>query len=487
MKNIIGRNQEIQQLNEILISNEAEFVAVYGRRRVGKTFLIREFFQKKGFYIEFTGVKDGGKHHQLARFTEKLTQIFYPDVQIRPFASWHEAFKLLTNELEKLPKSKKIVLFFDELPWMATKKSGLMQALDYFWNTCWSQWRQLKLIVCGSAASWMLDHLINAKGGLYNRLTRTLLLSPFDLTQTQLFLKSNSLDFKHKPILDIFLIMGGIPHYLKQIKKSKSIIQNIDSICFQPDGLLFNEFSRLYPSLFDDPELSMRIMRIIAQHHYGIGKEKIITLAGKQSGGRFDKRLEELEASGFIQRFIPYGHKIRDQFFRVIDPYSLFYLSWIAEFAEQRIIMPKHKSYWTTISGTPAWYSWAGYAFENVCYQHIDKILTALGLTNIPCKIGSWNYSPQKNSLDQQGAQIDLLFDRADDTITLCEIKYSNQAFVIDKAYAKVLANKIQTFERYFPTSKQIHLALITTIGLKKNIWSEELIQQVITLDDLFV
>ena len=399
MNKIIGREREIELLKEIWLSPSAEFLAVYGRRRVGKTFLIRNFFQPKGFYLEFTGIKDGHKHEHLERFTDTMVKKFYPlpPSHFKSPENWHAAFEWLSQELEKLPKTKRITLFFDELPWMATKKSGLIQALDYFWNTRWSQWRQLKLIVCGSAASWMLDQLINAKGGLHNRITKMLQLKPFDLLQVKKFLVHRDIHLKSTHILDIYMIMGGIPHYLEQIKKSKSVIQNIDSICFQQDGHLYQEFSRLYPALFDNPELSMQIMRAIARHHYGISKEKLVQEVGKTSGGRFDKRLNELEASGFIQGFIPYGHNKRDQFFRVVDEYTLFYLDWIAEFAEHRALALKNKSYWTNASNTPSWYNWAGYAFENICLKHIDNILEALGISHINCKIGSWRYVPKKN------------------------------------------------------------------------------------------
>ena len=227
-------------------------------------------------------------------------------------------------------------------------------------------------------------------------------------------------------------------------------------------------------------------MRAIARHHYGISKETLVQEVGKTSGGRFDKRLNELEVSGFIQGFIPYGHNKRDQFFRVVDEYTLFYLDWIAEFAEHRALALKNKSYWTNASNTSSWYNWAGYAFENICLKHIDNILEALGISHINCKIGSWRYVPKKKS-SESGTQIDLLFDRDDNNITLCEIKYSHKAFIIDKSYAQNLKNKIETFERYFPTHKQINLVLITPVGLKRNIWSEELISQDINLIDLFV
>ena len=278
--------------------------------------------------------------------------------------------------------------------------------------------------------------------------------------------------------------MGGIPHYLEQIKKSKSVAQNIDSICFQQDGILYHEFSRLYPALFDNPELSIRIMRSIARRHYGISKEDLIQELGKTSGGRFDKRLDELAASGFIQGFVPYGHKKRDQYFRVTDEYTLFYLDWIAEFAEQRVLTLKNTAYWAGVSNTPAWYNWAGYAFENFCLKHIDHIMRALGIEHIPCKIGSWRHAPPRKS-PELGTQIDLLFDRADNTITLCEIKYSHGPFAVDKAYAQQLKNKIEVFERYFHTNKQVNLVLITPVNLKPSIWSDELISQSINLLDV--
>jgi AAA+ ATPase superfamily predicted ATPase len=484
MKKIIGRNKELDILNTIWNAKEAVFASIYGRRRVGKTFLIRNFFQNKGIYLEITGTKDGTIYDQLTNFIESFTNTFYPNLSLRTPTTWRQAFKLLTQKITEFPKSKKIIIFLDELPWLATKRSRFIQNLDYFWNRHWSQLANVKLIVCGSAASWMLDNLINAKGGLYNRITNILLLQPFTLSETKMFFTSNNIKLSEKQIVDIYMIMGGIPYYLNQIKKSKSVIQNINDLCFQPDGLLYNEFPRLFKSLFDSHEIHSKIVQVIAKNRYGIQFKELAKKVGKSSGGRFRKRLAELEAAGFVQKFVPYGKKTRDHYYRIIDEYTMFYLHWIKPAIETEINLDNN-NYWQITSQTPNWQSWAGYAFESLCYKHINKIRLALGLDKIPCKIGSWRYIP-KPGTKQRGAQIDLLFDRRDDVITLCEIKYSINKFSIDKDYASILANKIKIFTNHFKTNKQITMAMITTMGLKKSIWTEDLITNEVTLSDLF-
>ena len=484
MKNIIGRRREIFALNQILSSKKAEFVAVYGRRRVGKTYLIQQTLSHKEVYMECTGLKDGNLHTQLNNFIKSFEKTFYPTLSLHAPQNWQEAFELVTREIKKIPKSKKIILFFDELPWLATKKSGLLQALDYCWNTQWSRIPNFKLVVCGSAASWMLNYLINAKGGLYNRITKSLLLAPFTLEETKQFLESKKLKLTEKQILDVYMVMGGVPYYLNQIQATKSLAQNIDDICFRKDGLLYAEFPRLFKSLFDAVDLNLHIVREIAKHRYGISFIQLIKKTGKKTGGRFKERLAELEAAGFIQSFLPYGRKKRDHYYRVIDEYTLFYLKWIQEIINGRSL-PKSGSYWTHKLTGPAWQSWAGYAFEGICYKHADKVIKALGIEGIGCLIGNWRCIPPPGQ-KEQGAQIDLLLDRDDGAISLCEIKYSTSQFSIDKSYAKNLANKMEIFREQNHLQKQIFWVVITTVGLKRNIWSEDLISDVVLLKDLF-
>ncbi len=483
-ENIFGRDSEIKILDSLWKSPEAEFLAIYGRRRVGKTHLIREYFsQKQCVYFEITGQKDGHLQDQLENFTQILSKTFFNNIPLRSPSSWKEAFELLTKEIEKSPKSQHTVIFLDELPWLATKKSGMLQAIDYYWNRFWSRYPKLFLIVCGSAASWMLDNLINAKGGLHNRLTKTILLQPYDLKGVQLFLSHRDIHLNRKQILDLYMVFGGIPHYLKQVEKGKSALQIINKVCFRPDGLLHTEFDRLFQSLFSNAEDNLSIIKAIAKHQHGISRKDLIKTTKIPSGGTLNKRLKELESAGFIQSYIPYGRKIKDHYYRVIDEYCYFYLRWIEPFKKTGI--SQGKEYWQTKGRTAAAIAWSGYAFENICLKHADQIRKALELHNISCEIGSWKFSPAPGKKDS-GAQIDLLFDRDDGVITICEIKYSEKLFVLDKAEAKNIMNKTEVLEKHIFANKQTTVALITTMGLKPNIWSQELIHHVVTLEDLF-
>jgi AAA+ ATPase superfamily predicted ATPase len=481
---LIGRTAESNFLNQAWKSKDPQFIAVYGRRRVGKTFLIREYFINKGTYFELVGLKDGNMQDQLLNFAESFAKTFYPNLKIQTPKSWREAFELLTQELNKLASHKKITIFLDELPWLATKRSDLMQSLDHFWNTNWSRRPNLKLIVCGSAASWMLDNLINAKGGLHNRLTHSLLLQPYNLSQTKAFLSSRGIKLNNKQVLDIYMITGGIPHYLKNIQKSKSAIQNINELCFTANGLLFNEFPRLFASLFEKSTLHLRIVREIAKKRYGISIQDLSKKIDIKTGGTLTHILNELTAAGFIQKFLPYGRKKRDQYYRIIDEYSFFYLTWIEPYKNQEII-DEQSNHWLLASQTTAWKSWAGYTFESICYKHINKIRHTLGLDHIHCHISNWRHLPKKLAAED-GAQIDLLIDRDDGIVNLCEIKFHQKKLIIDKTLARNLIKKMDIFEQVFPSEKQLSLTLITSAGIKENIWSEDLIDNHTTLNDLF-
>ncbi|NGX29143.1 MAG: hypothetical protein K940chlam1_01340 [Candidatus Anoxychlamydiales bacterium] len=481
---IIGREKEIDTLNKIFKSKEAEFLAIYGRRRVGKTFLIREYFEKKGFFIEIIGIKDISLSQQIENFLKVISEMFFEGIQLKNTGNWMDAFKILDEKIRTIKKSCKIILFFDETPWFATRKSGFIQALDYYWNRHWSRISNLILIACGSAASWMLDHLIHAKGGLHNRLTRRILLEPFNLKETKKFLLSRSIKLKNKQILDLYMVFGGVPYYLKEIEKGKTASQIIDRTCFGKDGLLFSEFTYLFHSIFDMADINLVIIKEISKKANGISREELTRTTKISSGGTLNKRLEELEASGFIHSFFPIGKKKRDRFYRVIDEYTLFYLKWIKPLKESSK-SSEYKGYWKNIIKNSIVNTWSGYAFECICLKHINEIKRALDLENIACKIGSWKFIPKKGS-KKIGTQIDLLFDRNDNAITLCEIKYCKNLFLIDKSYGKSLQNKIDIFESNYKTNKQVFLAMITTEGLKKNLWEKELVDSSVELKDLF-
>lgn len=484
MQKIVARHREIELLEKCLNSKNAEFIAVYGRRRIGKTFLIRSFFSTQKNYFEITGMKDGKLSDHLMNFSEALSRKFFNGLPILPPKNWRDAFSLLTSELKKIPKTERVVLFFDELPWLASKKSQFMAHLDYIWNTQWSLMPNLILIVCGSAAFWVIDHLIHAKGGLHNRLTQTILLEPFTLAETNEFLRSKSMRLIKKQVLELYMAIGGVPHYLNAIEKGKTAAENIGNLCFQRNGLLYDEFPTLFRSLFDAAEINLKIIRLIAENRYGISRTKLLDSISLKTGGTFNKRMEELEAAGFIQSFVPYGKKNKDHYYRIIDEYSLFYLKWI-EPVVKRGYKVDPVSHWMNKIQTSSYQSWGGYSFEGICIKHVNFIRKALGLDKVACETGSWRFIPGKKK-DEQGVQIDLLFDREDGAIHLCEIKYSLDKFKIDKSYAQSLLTKMDVFEKNFKSKKQLFLTLISTFGIQESIWSQELISNQVTMDVFF-
>ncbi len=482
-RKIIGRREEQKLLKSRLASKDAEFIALYGRRRVGKTYLVKHAIETARLRsIEATGLKGGSTHRQLEIFIRAFEKAFQPAYPIALPTDWIKAFDLLTKAIDNLPKSKSFVIFLDELPWMATQKSGFLEALDHFWNTEWVNRANIKLIVCGSAASWMLDNLINAEGGLHNRLTISLLLKPFNLQETAEFLASRSLRMSPGQVLDLYLIMGGIPFYLKAVEKGLSAMQNINQLCFTANGLLYGEFDRLYSSLFKNSEAYIEIIKVIATNPQGIDQvtlEKGLKLTA--SGGTLTKRLSALEAAGFIISFVPYGREKKGIYYRIIDEYTLFYLRWIKPAINRIKLATSQANYWQSKCQSASWKSWVGYAFEAFCYKHIDQIARALKI-NTGFNVGTWRYLPK--SKKEKGVQIDLLLDCDDGIIHVVEVKYSKNLFRITKQYAAQLGDKIDTFGEQLKIKKDIYLTMVTVEGLLDNSYADELVDDEIILDD---
>jgi len=483
---IIVRNAEKKLLKDILNSTRSEFVALWGRRRVGKTYLIKAFFKQADcLFFHVTGSNDDPINTQIKRFVTEIGTKFYNGAELKPPKTWEEVLEQLTKAMLTVPKGKKVVLFFDEFPWLATQKSGLLQALDYYWNRFWVDNNRLKLIICGSSASWIIKNIVNNKGGLHNRITQLIELKPLSLNDTKIYLHHFGVTLNNKQILQIYMAMGGIPHYLNSIKKGLSATQNIDQICFRENGILFKEFDNLYSSLFNHHEIYIDLIKIIAKHHYGISQEEIIKQYKKASrGGRIVRRLKDLEESGFVISFIPYKHKQKGIYYRIFDEYTLFHLDWIEPITKTIQKLERREGYWESKSNTAAWKVWCGYAFESICYKHIANIRKALKI-NLAAEVGSWRYSSKKYTYEE-GAQIDLLFDRPDGIINLCEIKYTDLPFVIDKQCRQNLVRKAEIFRRYTKIDKQIFFTFIAANGIKPNLYSEELVANVVTLEDFF-
>jgi len=481
---IIGRKEEQTELIEVFNSKKAEFVVLYGRRRIGKTFLIEQFFRsKKCIFFHVTGIQDGLLKEQLAQFAKAIGETFYKGAKIEVANSWMQAFEELNNVITKAPQPTKFVIFIDELPWMATKRSRILQALDYYWNHYWSKNNKLKLVVCGSSASWIIKNIIYNKGGLHNRYTCNLLIKPFSLNETKEFLKYRNIKFNNKQVLQLYMVVGGVPHYLDKIKKNLSAAQNIDQLCFRENGFLFSEFDKLFKSLFDDAKIYIELIKIISKLREGVTRSYIEQHSKlSKKGGTLTDRLNDLEQAGFIKSFLPFKHQRQGVYYRIIDEYTYFYLKWIEP--EKKIFLSNESEndYWVHSSNTAMYYAWMGYSFESVCYKHINLIQKSLKIPG-GSKAGTWRFSPKKGSKDK-GAQIDLLFERKDDSITICEIKCTDKPFLIDKKYYDILMNKVAVYQKISKTTKNIFVAFISVSGIKKSVYANN-VTGVVTLDNL--
>ena len=390
--------------------------------------------------------------------------------------NWFDAFILLIKHLESSGNSRQKVVFFDELPWLATNRSGFLRALSYFWNS-WADRQNVIVIICGSAASWMIQKVVNHKGGLHNRITRRIFLKPFNLSETEAFLESKNIFLDRYQILQIYMAMGGIPHYLDAVEEGLSATQNIDQICFSDSGLLNREFSRLYSALFDNSENHITIIRALSTKNQGMTRQELIKNTKFSDGGGLTKVLEELTESGFISKYYPFGKKKRKLIYRLTDEYSLFYLNFMENKTHEE------DTVWQKLSQTQTYKTWSGYAFESICLKHIPQIKKALSIAGIYSESASFY---QKGEKKMEGAQIDLVIDRNDQVINLFEIKFYNEEFTISKEYADKLRKKMSVFRLVTKTKKQLFYMMITTFGLKKNQHSIGLIVNDLTIDDLF-
>ncbi len=473
---IIGRETEKGILNQLLESKQAELLAIYGRRRVGKTFLIRTFFEEN-LTFELTGILDGSFKEQLENFAITLTNFSQSSIPVGVPDNWIQAFQLLKIYIESINSNKKQVIFIDEFPWLDSRKSGFLSAFDHFWNSWASRRDNLIVVICGSAASWMIQNILGNRGGLHNRVTQRIRLQPFSLKETELYLKSQSINLDKYQILQLFMVMGGIPHYLRDIRKGQSFDQNIDRMCFSKDGVLRNEFQYLYPALFEKPERHIDVIRSLANKNEGLTRTEIIKTASLSSGGSISKLLGELLESGFITNYIPYDKNSKDVIYKLTDEYSLFYLKFIEQSKDSG------DGTWIQKSTTSSWKSWSGFAFENICQKHIKSIKKALGIGAIYTEHSAWRYVSKS---EEKGCQIDLLIDRADRCMNICEIKFSNKEYIITKKYAEELDYKRRAFLQKSNTNKTLFLTMITTYGIMNNDYASNLIQSSLKMEILF-
>ena len=469
---IIGRKEEQQILHSAVQSENSEFVAVYGRRRVGKTYLIRETFGYK-FTFQHTGLAKGNTKEQLFSFAISLRDAGYDDCPIPK--SWLEAFSLLSAYLKNSTDEKKIV-FLDELPWMDTPRSNFISAFEHFWNGWASARKDIVLIICGSATSWIINKVINDHGGLHNRVTKQIALQPFTLKECEMFAKSKGLEMSRYQLAECYMVLGGIPYYWSLLEKGLSLAQNIDKIIFAKNGKLSNEFNQLYASLFKSPEQYIDIVTALGKKKAGMTREEIIAATDKYSNGALSKVLDELEYCGFIRKYNGFDKKSKQAIYQLIDNYTLFYF----KFIQQNENNDEH--FWSASIDSAMHRAWSGLAFERLCMAHTQQIKVALGISGVLSNVYSWRKEADETS---DGAQIDLLIDRNDQVINLCEMKYSLSEYAIDAEYEQKLRNKKSAFIDATNTRKAVHLTMVTTFGIKANAHSG-IVQNEVKLDDLF-
>ncbi len=472
---IIGREQQSKILQSLLKDKKSHFIAITGRRRVGKTYLIDQIY-KDNIAYRVTGIQNADTDAQVINFTQKVIE--YSKVPlIGTLRNWQETFIYFKAYLERLSKRKKHVIFIDELPWIATARSGFIQGLAHLWNDFISKQPHFILVVCGSATSWISKKIINDKGGFHNRLSHIIKLKPFTLRETKLFLKSRKVNLTDNAITEIYMAMGGIPFYLEQIQKGESPTVAIDRLCFANDGLLKYEYENLYKALFDYPENHEAIVKTLATSQSGLTREDIIKKSKVDPGGPYTRTMDDLITSGFVIEETPYGRKKRGALYRLIDEYSVFY---------HKFIKPNRnsgKGIWQQLSAKQAYKIWTGYAFETLCLKHIDQIKIALGITNVYTENYSYRYTGSK---EDKGFQIDLIIDRNDNSINLCECKYYNIGYKIDKQYAANLQRRKADFIAQTKTKKLVFNTMISNHSIVKNQYSLDVVDSSIIVSDLF-
>lgn len=465
---IVARNKEISELKEIASVEQAQLVAVYGRRRVGKTFLVREDFEYD-FTFYHTGLSGGSYHDQLSHFQVSLSK--YGMTPAKAPENWLEAFSMLEDLLARAENPhKNRVVFLDELPWMDTKNSRFITGFEAFWNGWASAQRHLTVIICGSATSWMTNKILRNYGGLHNRVTMRIHLQPFSLKDCEEYASKSGLVINRQQIVECYMIMGGIPYYWSLLSRGMSLDQNVDHLFFSPDGELFDEFSSLYRSLFRNPEPYLKIIQELGKKKRGMSTEEISSASKMQKNGHLSSCLSDLESCGFIREYVPYGKRKKNSLWQLIDNYTLFYYQFLERKKE------KDDRYWTNSIGTPVRNTWAGLAFEMLGLQHLSQIKKALGISGIVSAACSWQ---------TRGAQIDLLIDRKDQVVNICEMKYCGDEYIIDSETAAGLRRKRELFMAETGCKKAVHITLVTPYGVKHNSHANE-IQSVVTFDDLF-
>ncbi len=474
---MVGRKKEIEELNKLYNSKKAELIAIYGRRRIGKTYLVDETF-KGHITFRHAGLSPADENKK-GMLKAQLEHFFY-SLKLHGMrnskkpGSWLEAFFMLEKYLEEIDDGSRQLVFLDELPWLDTPRSGFMTAFEGFWNTWGCHRDNLMVVVCGSANSWILDKLVNNHGGLYNRVTYEIKLLPFTLKECEEFFESKNVKLSRYDIAQSYMILGGVPYYMGYFQSGQSLAQNIDNIFFAKQAKLRDEYDRLFASIFSNPEVMKGIVKLLYTRNAGYTRSEILERTAIQDGGSFSQSINALIASDFVMKYVPFG-KGKKEHYKLVDPFCLFYLHFVEKKKEL------DENFWMNNMSSQQVISWRGFAYENICFNHISQIKRALGISGVITKQSAWS----KKGDDEEGTQIDLLIFRNDNVVNMCEIKYYSDTFVVNKEYYKVILHRQELLTKEISPKVSIHNTLITTFGLNYNEYSG-IFANTVTLDDLF-
>lgn len=469
----VGREQEIGQLKSALSLKESSFIALYGRRRVGKTALIRHFcLTEKLNTFEFSGTVDFSNSQHLILFSNAVKPLIYHE---KAPENWIDAFLLLEQWVKSSDENEKKIIFFDEVPWIDRPKSGFLGALSYFWNSFCTKRNDIILIICGSAASYMLKKVINNKGSLHGRLTKIIPVEQFDLPTVKLLLATAGFSLSDKSAADAYMAFGGVAKYLSSLDKSKTLADNITELCFKKGGLLKHEYKELYTSLFRNAKNHYAIMDALSQKWSGYTQKELAEIA-KVTEAYVKQPLEELLASGFVSATQKFNQSKRDMIYRASDCFSFFYTRWMKN---------GNIGDWNNIISTTEYSVWSGLAFESLCHMHTDHIKAVLGIFGIETAARYWHYVP-KNS-DEQGSQIDLMLEHLNRSrnIDIIECKYYSGKFTVTKQYRDELLRKKAVFNEKTGHRYNIRLIFVTPYGVERNGYYDEVVNRDITIDEL--
>lgn len=476
---LIGRKKEIQELEKAYRSGQFEFIALYGRRRVGKTYLVSQVFEDRISFRHAASPNDEERQDEKGLLKMQL-EVFYGSLLAQGLKeskkpnSWVEAFLLLIRLFEGKDPAERWVIFLDEFPWMDTKRSNFIEAFSWFLNFWAANQKNLMIIAAGSSTSWMLNNLIHSTGGLYNRVTNPIRLSPFRLQETEQFFREKGFDLSRYSIARIQMAFGGIPYYLNFLDRGEGLSRFVDRMLFEKGAKLGLEYDTLFRSSFEKGDLARKIAEYLGKRSSGYTRKEIVEGLKISDGKAVKDALDALQEGDFVLEYVPYKEAQNKKRYRLIDPFCIFYLHFVAG---KRSLDPS----FFADSVEPN--SWIGAAFENLCAAHLEQIKRALVIS----KLSSIEFSlvfPKEE--DKKGAQVDLVLVRKDRIVNLCEMKFYGKPYVQTEKEHHSLTNRVARLKETLPATYSIAPVLITVFEPSSGGYPDDYVQ-VLTLDDLFM